>query len=112
MPRDIDWSTEVPIPLDGDWRSADAVMAGSFGRVLVEAETRLTDIQLIERRISGKQRDLAIPRCVLLVLDGRHNRAVVGESPRLRQRFPIGTRVALGALARGVDPGGDCLVLL
>jgi len=102
----------VPIPLAGDWRSADAVIEGPSVRALVEAETRLHDIQAIERRIAAKQRDLILPRCVLLVLDSRYNRDVVAGTPRLRDRFPVGTRAAMTALAMSRDPGGDCLVLL
>jgi hypothetical protein len=32
--------------------------------------------------------------------------------PWLTERFPIDTRHALRALGDGVDPGGDCLVIL
>ena len=41
-----------------------------------------------------------------------HNRAVIHAVPNLCEQFAIGTRACLAALARGADPGGDCLVIL
>jgi transcriptional regulator with XRE-family HTH domain len=112
LPDSLRWRTEVPIPLPGDLRSADGVVDGERVRAMVEAETRLDDIQAMERRTRAKQRDLGIGRVVLLVADTRHNRAVIAAVPELAERFPVGTRACLAALARGVDPGADCLVVL
>jgi transcriptional regulator with XRE-family HTH domain len=106
------WRTEVPVPIPGDLRSADGMVAGTDFDAVVEAETRLDDVQAIERRLRGKQRDLGAKRAILLVADTRHNRAVISQVPDLAERFPIGTRAALHALSRGEDPGGDCLVIL
>ena len=106
------WQSEVPIPIPGDRRSGDARIDGRIGTTLVEAETRLDDIQAMERRIAAKARDLGVDRTILLVLDSRHNRAVIAKTPELRQRFPIGTRAALQALAHGIDLGGDALIVL
>jgi hypothetical protein len=100
------------MPIPGDLRSADATLGGDRIDAIVEAETRLGDVQGLERRIAGKSRDLGVKRVVLLVLDSRHNREVVRSTPWLRERFPVTTRAALAALARGDDPGGDCLILL
>jgi len=108
----IRWRSEVPIPIVGDWRSADAVIDGPRWSALVEAETRLDDIQAVERRTSAKSRDLGIERVILLVLDSRHNRDVIRKTPELTRRYPIATRAALMALGRGEDPGGDCLIVL
>lgn len=108
----IDWRTEVPMPIPGDRRAADATFRLGDVHVMVEAETRLGDIQALERRIATKARDLGCDRIVLLVLESRHDRAVVREVPGLRERFPVGTRAALAALGRGVDPGGNCLIVL
>jgi hypothetical protein len=88
------------------------MVAGTDFDAVVEAETRLDDVQAIERRLRGKQRDLGAKRAILLVADTRHNRAVIAQVPDLAERFPIGTRAALHALSRGEDPGGDCLVIL
>ena len=56
------WQTEVPMPIPGDLRSADATIVGPGVDVLVEAETHLDDVQAVTRRITGKQRDLATER--------------------------------------------------
>ena len=79
---------------------------------MIEAETRLNDVQAAERRLRAKQRDLGTTRAILLVADTRHNRAVINHVPDLSTQFPIGTRACLAALGRGEDPGGDCLVIL
>ena len=107
-----DLRTEVQMPIPGDRRAADAVIEGDGARILVEAETRLGDIQAVERRARAKARDLGIDRVLLLVADTRHNRAVIAANPDLKERFPVGTRACLRALAAGTDPGGDCLVVL
>lgn len=108
----IRWRTEVPMPIPGDRRSADGVALTSDFDAIVEAETRLDDVQAAERRLRGKQRDLDTKRAILLVSDTRHNRMVIDQVPELRRQFPVDTRHCLAALGRGLDPGGDCLVIL
>ncbi len=108
----VRWRSEVPMPIEGDRRSADAVIGLEALEVMVEAETHLDDIQALERGIAAKQRDLGIARVILLVADTRHNRAIIEGVPELRRRFPIGTRACLFALAADRDPGGDALVIL
>jgi transcriptional regulator with XRE-family HTH domain len=110
--RSIRWRTEVPIPIPGDLRSADATATGRAFDATIEAETRLGDVQAAERKLRAKQRDLGTSRAILLIADTRHNRAVVAALPELRDQFPIATRACLAALGRGEDPGGDCLVIL
>ena len=100
------------MPIVGDRRSADLVIRVASLDILVEAETRLDDVQATERNISGKQRDLAAERVVLLVADTRHNRDVIRRVPELHARFPVDTRTCLTALKHGIDPGGDSLVIL
>jgi transcriptional regulator with XRE-family HTH domain len=106
------WRTEVVIPIAGDARSGDAVIEGDGWDVLVEAETYVDDVQLVERRAAAKQRDLGADRLILLIAATRHNREVLRLHAELRARFPIDTRACLRRLAAGEDPGGDCLVIL
>ena len=108
----VDWRTEVPMPIQGDLRSADGVASTEGFGAIVEAETRLDDVQATERRLRSKQRDLGVARAILLVADTRHNRQVIDQVPALRHGFPIDTRHCLAALGRGEDPGGDGLVIL
>jgi hypothetical protein len=107
----VRWRTEVPIPIPGDRRAADATAVGRSLEAIVEAETRLGDVQATERRARAKARDLGLARVILLVADTRHNRRVIAETG-LAERFPIATRACLRALARDEDPGGDALVVL
>jgi transcriptional regulator with XRE-family HTH domain len=58
--RGLRWRTEVPVPVAGDLRSADLVIDGASFGILVEAETRLVDVQAFERRVGAKQRDLGL----------------------------------------------------
>ena len=106
------WRTEVPIPIEGDLRSADIVITGPDFGALVEAETRLNDIQALERRVGAKQRDLGLGRCILLLADTATNRRAVAQIPELARRFPLSARACLMALAAGRDPGGDAIVFL
>ena len=108
----IRWRTEVAVPIPGDLRSADGVADTRAFDAIVEAETRLDDVQAVVRRLRSKQRDLGAKRAILLVADTRHNRTVIEEVPDLRREFPIDTRHCLAALGRGEDPGGDCLIVL
>ena len=100
------------MPLPGDLRSADVVIDGPSVDEMVEAETRLNDLQALERRVRIKQRDLGVRRVILLVADTRHNRSVLSAHPEVVERFPVSTRACLAALRLGRDPGGDAIVLL
>ncbi|HLX35162.1 MAG TPA: hypothetical protein VKR30_07960 [Candidatus Limnocylindrales bacterium] len=106
------WRTEVPIPIAGDLRSADAVVTIAAGEIMIEAETRVSDVQLVERRSAAKGRDLGALRVVLLLADTAHHWTLLRQHPELRQRYPIGTCEVLAALRAGRDPGGDGLVIL
>jgi hypothetical protein len=56
LSRLLRWRTEVSVPLPGDLRSADGMIDGVDFDAIVEAETRLDDIQAVERRLRAKQR--------------------------------------------------------
>lgn len=111
--RSFRWLTEVPLPIPGDLRAWDATVSSAVVRIGVEGETRLRDLQAVERRVALKQRDGGMDRVILLVANTRHNREVVrlhGEV--LSGRFPIPGPRALELLRAGLDPGGNALILL
>src|SRR5213592_4354603 len=47
--KSVRWRTEVPIPIPGDRRSADAVASASAFDADIEAETRNDDVQAAQR---------------------------------------------------------------
>jgi hypothetical protein len=100
------------MPIAGDLRAGDGVVEGGFGMNLVEAETRLTDVQAVVRKAMLKKRDLGAHRLILLISDTANNRRVLDLHPELREQFPVSMRRCMAALARGEDPGGDSLVIL
>jgi transcriptional regulator with XRE-family HTH domain len=106
------WRTEQPVPIAGDLRAADATVIGQTFDAMVEAETRLSDLQALERRVRTKARDLGVMRVILLVADTRTNRAILAAHPEFTAAYPISTRACLRALSRGEDPGGDAIVIL
>lgn len=107
------WRYEVRVAA-GDQRAWDArARHQQTGvEIVVEAETRIHDIQALLRRIALK-RDIAPVRVILLVA-GTHNnrRAVEVGADMLRAEFPGGTRACLAALERGADPGADGIIQL
>jgi len=106
------WRTEQPVPIAGDLRAADATITGRTFDAMVEAETRLVDLQALERRVRTKARDLGVQRVILLVADTRTNRSVLAGHPEFMAAYPISSRSCLVAVGRGEDPGGDAIVLL
>src|SRR5689334_882973 len=99
--RALEWSTEVPFARPGDLRAWDAVITGfatgSAGRRCgVEAETRPTDAQALDRKLALKIRDGGVAVVILVLADTRHNRAFLrGAGRALRARFPGDGRRAL-----------------
>ncbi|MFL5681292.1 MAG: helix-turn-helix domain-containing protein [Chloroflexota bacterium] len=109
----LGWRVEVPIAGTADSRAWDAVIFGAGPAIGIEAETRLRDVQAIERRIALKLRDSGLEPAVLLLADTRSNRAAIRADPdELHATFPVRRRELLRALAEGRDPGGSALVLL
>lgn len=107
------WATEVPMPIAGDLRSADCVIAIPDSRVLIEAYTRFADYQAQTARAAQKKRDLGADRLVLLLAATHANRSAAREARAVAAgSFPLGTRATLTALADGLDPGGDAIVFL
>ncbi len=116
----VDWRTEVAFPRFGDLRAWDAVIGGlrdhasrQTVRCAVEAETRPTDVQALERKLALKERDGGADRLILLLADTRHNRAFLrGPGASLRSRFPGPGRRALERLASGIAPDFNAIILL
>jgi transcriptional regulator with XRE-family HTH domain len=103
---------EVPIPIAGDARSADAALSLADGLVLIEAETHLGDVQATVRRGRAKARDLQAKRFILLLADTKHNRAVLSRHPELQVEFPEPQRACLAALNARRLPRADAIVVL
>ena len=106
------WSTEVPLPIEGDLRAWDAVIRGRDWRRPVEAETVLDDIQALERRLGLKRRDGGEDHLILLVADTIRNRRALAAAPGAFADLPLKTREILAALSKGEDPGGSGIVVL
>ena len=101
------------MPDRGDLRGWDAVVVAEAWADPVEAETRPTDLQALQRRLALKLRDSRFTEVILLMLDSRHNRSLVREyRTLLSDAFPVPGHRALELLGAGVDPGGSSIVLL
>ena len=106
------WRAEVPVAAHGDQRAWDGQLTGFGLAIATEMETRLHDIQALQRRINLKRRD-GVDRVLLVVADTRANRdAIAAAADVLSAAYPMSARVALAALAAGKDPGGDALIVL
>jgi transcriptional regulator with XRE-family HTH domain len=113
LPAGARWRTEVPLPIPGDLRAWDAEIELGGRAVKVEAETRITDGQALERRVSLKIRDGRAERVVLLVADTTANRlALAVLRTQLVDLFPLGSRDVLRALRAGHQPLANGIVLL
>jgi transcriptional regulator with XRE-family HTH domain len=109
----IAWRFEVPLGRIGDQRAWDAVLLIGSSQVAVEAETRLRDVQALQRRISLKRRDdPGIASVILLLADTRHNRKLLREyGEAFRADLPLAATEIVVALKTGRDPGGSGVVL-
>lgn len=106
------WGSEVPVAGFGDLRAWDARLDGP-GSVGVDAETRLYDIQAVQRRIETKARDSDVDRIVMLVARTQHNMAILRvHRASLLSTFPADTRDVMAALRRGELPERNGIVLL
>ena len=108
-----EWRYEVPVGEPPDQRSFDAVMTCRELTIGVEIETRLRDIQATLRQLHRKQQDADVLRMVLVVPETTRNReAIASARDVLSSAFPVPSRSAVAALARGHDPGGNALLVL
>jgi transcriptional regulator with XRE-family HTH domain len=107
------WRREVPLPGQGDPRAWDAVIHGLGDTTAVEAETRVTDLQSLLRRLQLKLRDGGLTRLILLVADTHANRAAVraGDSS-LSAVLPLAGRSVLEPIAAGRHPPASGFVFM
>jgi transcriptional regulator with XRE-family HTH domain len=112
LPEDTRWSTEVPLPIEGDGRAWDAVIHGTGWSVAVEAETVLDDLQATERRLSLKVRDGGIERVILLIADALRNRRALDAASGAFASFSRDGWRILAALAGGRPPDRNGIVIL
>lgn len=105
--------TEVAVGPEGDQRAWDAIITGREGRVGVEFETRLIDVQALLRRVNLKRRDGGMDRVLLVFADTRNNRAAVRLAGlELSSGFPLESRAVVSALSSGVLPvDSGCIFL-
>lgn len=112
LPPTASWETEVPLPIQGDRRAWDAVVRVDGRRAGCEAETRLLDLQALERRLALKLRDGAVDVLILLVADTAANRSVLAaHRESLRSLLPLDGRDVWRAFSRGSLPDANALVV-
>jgi transcriptional regulator with XRE-family HTH domain len=113
LPAHAVWHTEVPLPIPGDRRAWDALIRLDGRRAGCEAETKLTDLQAVERRLALKLRDGAADLLLVLVSDTASNRQVLrAHREALRGLLPLDGRDVLGALRAGHLPEASGLLVL
>jgi transcriptional regulator with XRE-family HTH domain len=106
------WATEVLVGPPGDYRAWDVHLTGP-GTVGIDAETRLSDIQALQRRIESKARASGVDRVVLLVAGTHHNRRVLRDHREtLRSTVPADTAEVMAALRAGRLPARSGIVVL
>jgi transcriptional regulator with XRE-family HTH domain len=105
------WSAEVPLPIPGDRRAWDRTLTRDGNLIGIEAETRPTDMQELQRRLTLKKRDGRVDRLILVLANTQWCRRLVRLND-MDSTFPVPGRVALKALAEGRDPGGDAVILI
>ena len=110
------WRTEVPLPIERDLRAWDAEISGRqprHWRARVEAESRISDSQALERRLTLKLRDDPGGHLILLVSDTRANRAAIRSiRDGLTELVPLSTRELLAAVSSGRDPGASGIAVM
>jgi len=109
----IRWSTEVPLPIQGDLRRWDGMISAGEWRNGVEAETAARDWQALAGRIELKRRDGRVDGVILVLPETRRTRAFLQAAATFTPSvFPVPARQVLARLAAGQDPGGSGIVVL
>ena len=104
---------EAPIPIAGDLRAVDVLLASERARIVVEVITRLADLQAQVRAAQLKARDIGATRLILVIAGTHANRnALASARSALVPAFDQDSRRLLADLAAGRDPGRDGIVVL
>lgn len=109
----VRWAVEVPLPITGDQRAWDALIAGTGWRYGVEVESLPRDAQALVRRLHLKERDGEVDGVLLVLPDTRRVRIFQRlAAEELDAAFPVPGQTALRRLAAGLDPGGSAVILI
>ena len=104
---------EAPIPVAGDLRAVDILLANATARIAVEVITRLADLQAQVRAAQLKSRDIAATRLILVVAGTHANRSAIASARgAIVDAFDLDTRRILAELAGGRDPLRDGIIVL
>ena len=109
------WSVtlEAPIPIAGDLRAVDVLLAKGSVRVAVEVITRLADLQAQIRAAQLKARDIGATRLIIVIAGTHANRtALAAVRGAIAAAFDLDTRRLMADLAAGRDPGRDGIIVL
>jgi hypothetical protein len=113
LPRGTEWRTEVPLPIQGDRRAWDGLATLRGRRAGCEGETRLNDVQALQRRVRLKERDGDVDIVLLVVADTTANRRFLEQHrEELRGLFPLDSRQVLDAFRRGQLPERSGIVIV
>jgi transcriptional regulator with XRE-family HTH domain len=113
LPRAATWRTEVPMAIPGDRRAWDAVVVVRGRTAGSELETRLNDVQALQRRVTLKERDGDVDIVLLVVADTTANRRFLEQHREdLRGLFPLDSRQVLDAFRRGELPERSGIVIV
>jgi len=113
LPPGTRWRTEVPLPLPGDRRAWDGVAERNGRRAGCEAETRLRDVQALDRRLALKERDGDVDIVILILADTAANRrGLDAHREVLRTRLPLDGRAILESFRAAELPAASGVIVL
>lgn len=105
---------EVPIPTQGDPRTWDGMIEGAGDPFFMEGESRIRDVQAVERKLRLRLRDDPRASVIILVATrSAHNRRVLAlHRETLRDLLPLDGAAVIRALRTGMRPSASGIVLL
>jgi transcriptional regulator with XRE-family HTH domain len=104
---------EVPLPIERDARAWDLVLGLDPEPAAAEVESRLRDVQALQRRVELKQRDGGMGCVILVVNYTRGNRRALDfHRADLRTTFPLAGRDVIAAIRAGRTPAANGIVVL